>query len=54
VKFGAGFPPLPKGERGGVRGLKTPSRSDGVDHFFSAFFIFAGKGNPYANVFFFC
>ena len=27
---------------------------DGVEDFFSAIFIYAWKGNPYANVFFFC
>ena len=53
VKVGVGFLPLPEGEGRG-EGIKNPSRSDGVEHFFSAIFIFAGKGNPYANVFFFC
>ncbi|MBB1201712.1 hypothetical protein EGM70_15595 [Enterobacteriaceae bacterium 89] len=37
-------------KKGGLR----VSQSDGVEHFFSAIFIYAGKGNPYANVFFFC
>ncbi|CBG89468.1 hypothetical protein ROD_27251 [Citrobacter rodentium ICC168] len=27
---------------------------DGVEYFFSAIFIYAREGNPYANVFFFC
>ncbi|TZA73552.1 hypothetical protein E0K74_05185 [Escherichia coli] len=27
---------------------------DGVEYFFSAIFIDAREGNPYANVFFFC
>ncbi len=27
-------------------------RCDGVEYFFSAIFIYAWEGNPYANVFF--
>jgi hypothetical protein len=30
------------------------AKASGVEHFFSAFFIYAREGNPYANVFFFC
>ncbi|EFN6913932.1 hypothetical protein EIG74_12790 [Escherichia coli O10] len=29
-------------------------KNDGVECFFSAIFIDAREGNPYANVFFFC
>ncbi|EFN7881242.1 hypothetical protein EEK96_06625 [Escherichia coli] len=29
-------------------------KTDGVEYFFSAIFIDAREGNPYANVFFFC
>jgi len=44
-------------ERAEVRGRRTfteTSKVRGVEHFFSAFFIYAWEGNPYANVFFFC
>ncbi|ECE8855322.1 hypothetical protein EWG69_14220 [Salmonella enterica subsp. enterica serovar Koketime] len=33
---------------------RRDKKCDGVEYFFSAIFIYAWEGNPYANVFFFC
>ncbi|EEV6995186.1 hypothetical protein D9I37_02640 [Escherichia coli] len=37
-----------------IAGAAKAQKVDGVEYFFSAIFIDAREGNPYANVFFFC